>query len=192
MENNFELEEMKQQWSTLQTALNSQKEVNIKLILKDARKRVSWNRGLLRIVSCITLLFTVPYCLFLLPYCGVSQPIYITLASLLAAASLNALYMSFIIQLPNDANIDILKYGKSLIKFKKHYLRTEVFGILALVAMIIWAVISMGFDITNPVVIGGIIGGTVGVIIGLSLSLKMLNNVKELQSDIDLIEGLTD
>lgn len=192
MENNFELEEMKQQWSTLQTALNKQKEVNIRLIIKDTKKRVSWNRGFLRIVSLITLLLTVPYCLFLLSYCGVPQPICITLVSLLTAISLNALYMSFIIQTPNDDNMDILKYSKSLVKFKQHYLRTEVFGILALVAIIIWAVISMGFNIANPIVIGAIIGGVIGMITGLSLSLKMLNNVKELQSDIDFIEGLKD
>ncbi len=190
MENNFELEEMKQQWATLQTALNSQKEVNITLILKDARKRISWNRGLLRCVFFITILFAVPSFLFAFPRIGVPQPISITIALLMFAMALNALYMSFIIRTPNDSNIDVVKYSKSLVTFKRHYLWTEAFDILSLIAVVIWAVIEMGFDITHPRVIGAVIGGVVGAILGVSLALKVLNNIKELQSDIDLIEGL--
>ncbi len=189
MENNFELEEMKQQWSTLQTALNSQKEVNVKLILKDAKRRISWNKSLLRIASA-TLIGVMPIYIILLPRVGVPQPIYLTLILLMVAIALNALYLSFIIRIPNDSNIDIVKYSRSLVKFKKYYLRTEVVSSIVFIAFIIWAIISMGFDITNPHVMGVTIGGVIGGIIGVLLALKMLANVKELQNDIDLIEKL--
>lgn len=181
---------MKQQWSTLQTALNNQKEVNIKLILKDAKKRVSWNRGFLRTLSIITLFLTVPYCIFILQMVGVPQPIYVALALLLAAAAANALFMSFIIKTPNDSSIDVVKYSKCLVRFKKHYLWSEAVGSSLFITIIIWAITSMGFSITNPMVIGAIIGGSIGVAIGVSLSIKVLNNIKELQGDIDLIEGM--
>lgn len=190
MENNFELEEMKQQWATLQTALNSQKEINIKLILNGAKRRLAWNKTFLRISSFTSLLITVPYCLFILPRIGVTQPIYIVLTLLLIIGSLNSLYMLHIVQTPNDSNIDVLEYRKSLIKFKKHYLGSVAFGILSLITMIIWMIINMGLDMTNPMAIGGVIGGAIGAIIGISLNFKVLSNIKELQSDIDLIKDI--
>ncbi len=190
MENNFELEEMKQQWSTLQTTLNNQKEINIKLILKDAKKRISWNIGLLKTIFFITLFLTAPTFLFLVPLIGVPQSICTATALLLVAAAINALYMSFIVKTPNDGNIDILRYSKSLLKFKKHYFVSEGSTLLILIAIIIWAIISLGFDITNPMVIGSIVGGVIGAVIGVLLDIKMLDNIKELQNDIDLIEGL--
>ncbi|MFR9513065.1 MAG: hypothetical protein SNF69_05455 [Rikenellaceae bacterium] len=190
MENNFELEEMKQQWSTLQTALNNQKEVNIKLILRDATKRVSWNSSFLKVVSFVTMLLTVPYCLFALPYYGVPQPICITLTALFIVITFNAFYMSRLVQTPNNSNLDMLQYSKALIKFKKHYLRSKIFGISSLIALIIWIVTYMGLDMTNPMVISAIIGGTIGAIIGISLNFRVLSNIRELQNDIDLIENL--
>ncbi|MFI3264102.1 MAG: hypothetical protein SNG38_05720 [Rikenellaceae bacterium] len=194
MENNFELEEMKQQWSTLQTTLNNQKEINIKLILKDAKKRISWNRVFFRIVFFVTLFFTAPALFCALYYLGIPQPINVTLTALFIAVAINALYTSKIVQTPNDGNIDVVKYGKSLVKFKKHYLYSRVLGELSGVAIIIWLILSTELDVLNLIGLGVSTGGIyaviVGVVGGVLLSLKVLNNIKELQNDIDLIEGL--
>lgn len=189
MENNFELEEMKQQWATLQTALNSQKEVNVKLILKDAKKQISWSKNTLRSVSLL-LIVVLPFYLSLFPNYGVPQPIYIAFILFIIGYASNTLYMSFIVKTPNDSNIDIVRYGKSLVRLKKRYILSEVIATIVLITIAIWAVITMGFDITHPVVIGMTIGTPIGLIIGISITLKFLNNIKELQSNLDLIEKL--
>ncbi|MFI3333049.1 MAG: hypothetical protein SNI51_08420 [Rikenellaceae bacterium] len=190
MENNFELEEMKQQWSTLQTALNSQKEVNIKLILSDAKKRVSWNKAYLRTIFFLTLLIVLPVVLCVMTLVNIPQPIFVTTIALLTALALAVLYLSFIIKSPRDGNLDILKYSKSLVKFKKVYLWSTIFAWLVVIAIIIGVITSIQIDITNGKSISVIIGGVIGAIIGISLDVKMLSNIKELQNDIDLIDKL--
>ena len=192
MQNDFDLENMRQQMTTLKNKLNQQEILNDRLMRRSMRNEVNTIARRYYVIMAIGLLM-VPYGYWcFVKLCGLSLLFWIV-TSIFMLVCVGATYYTLRkINDPNMMNHNLVEARKKVASAKKFEANWLFFGIPAVVLWMSWFLYETyqlhGGGISNGLFWGGCIGGIIGAICGLSLNFK---TQRQYQDIIDQIEDLT-
>ena len=192
MNNDFELENMRQQMTTLKNKLNRQEIVNDCLIRRSMRNQVNTITRRYNIIMAIGLIM-VPYGYWcFVKLCGLSLFFWFVTSIFMLICVGATFYTYRKISDPNLMNRNLVEARKKVISAKKFEANWLFFGIPAVVLWMGWFLYETyqihGGSFSNGLFWGGCIGGIIGAICGLSINFK---TQREYQDVIDQIEDLT-
>ena len=190
--NDFDLENMRQQMTTLKNKLNKQEIVNDRLIRRSMKNEVNTITRRYYIIMALGL-FMIPYGYWcFVKLCGLSLFFWIV-TSIFMLVCVGATYYTLLkINDPNLMNRNLVEARKKVASAKKFEANWLFFGIPAVVLWMSWFLYETyqlhGGAFSNGLFWGGCIGGIIGAICGLSLNFK---TQRQYQDIIDQIEDLT-
>ena len=193
MNENFDLENMRQQMTTLKNKLNQQEIVNDRLIRRSMRNQVNNINRRYNIIMAIGLIM-VPYGYWcFVKLCGLSLFFWIVTSIFMLICVGATFYTYRKISDPNLMNRNLVDARKKVVSAKKFEANWLFFGIPAVVLWLGWFLYETyqlhGGAFSNGLFWGGCIGGIIGAICGLSINFK---TQREYQDVIDQIEDLTE
>ena len=192
MNENFNLEEMRQQMTTLKNKLNQQEIVNDRLIRRSMRNEVSNINRRYNIIMAIGILM-VPYGYWcFVKLVGLSIFFWIATSIFMLICAGATFYNSRKISDPGLMSHSLVEARKKVASAKKFESNWLLFGIPAVILWMGWFFYEIyqiqGGDFYNGFFLGGCIGGIIGAIIGIKIHLK---TQRQYQDIIDQIEDLT-
>ena len=192
MQNDFELENMRQQLTTLKNKLNQQEIINDRLMRRSMRNEVSTITRRYNIIMALSVLM-VPYgywCFVVLIHLSISFWIVTSIFMLICGAA--TFYNSRKISDPNLMNHNLVEARKKVASAKKFEANWLLFGIPAVILWFGWFVYEIyqiqGGDFNNGFFWGGCIGGIIGAFFGIKMHFK---TQRQYQDIIDQIEEIT-
>ena len=189
--NEFELEDMRQQLNTLKKKLDQQEIVNDRIIRHSMEKTANKiNRRYYFIIAVCGLMIPYSYWAFVI-LSGFSIPFWI-FTCIVMLVCLGGTYY-------NSRNLDLDMMTNSLVDVRRHMARAKKFDANWLFIGIPLIIVFLGWfmyesyqlhpgAIANGLFWGGCIGGVIGAICGLSLHFKTQRQYQEI---IDQIEDVT-
>ena len=192
MNENFNLEEMRQQMTTLKNKLNQQEIVNDRLIRRSMRNEVNSITRRYNIVMAIGILM-VPYGYWcFVKLVGLSIFFWIVTSIFMLICAGATFYNSRKISDPGLMSHSLVEARKKVASAKKFESNWLLFGIPAVILWMGWFFYEIyqiqGGDFYNGFFWGGCIGGIIGAIIGIKIHLKTQHQYQDV---IDQIEDLT-
>ena len=192
MNENFNLEEMRQQMTTLKNKLNQQEIVNDRLIRRSMRNEVNNINRRYNIIMAIGILM-VPYGYWcFVKLVGLSVFFWIVTSIFMLICAGATFYNSRKISDPGLMSHSLVEARKKVASAKKFESNWLLFGIPAVILWMGWFFYEIyqiqGGDFYNGFFLGGCIGGIIGAIIGIKIHLK---TQRQYQDVIDQIEDLT-
>ena len=192
MNENFNLEEMRQQMTTLKNKLNQQEIVNDRLIRRSMRNEVNSITRRYNIIMAIGILM-VPYGYWcFVKLVGLSIFFWIATSIFMLICAGATFYNSRKISDPGLMSHSLVEARKKVASAKKFESNWLLFGIPAVILWMGWFFYEIyqiqGGDFYNGFFLGGCIGGIIGAIIGIKLHFK---TQRQYQDVIDQIEDLT-
>lgn len=192
MNENFNLEEMRQQMTTLKNKLNQQEIVNDRLIRRSMRNEVSNINRRYNIIMAIGILM-VPYGYWcFVKLVGLSIFFWIATSIFMLICAGATFYNSRKISDPGLMSQSLVEARKKVVSAKKFESNWLLFGIPAVILWMGWFFYEIyqiqGGDFHNGFFWGGCVGGIIGAIIGIKIHLK---TQRQYQDVIDQIEDLT-
>ena len=192
MNNDFELENMRQQMTTLKKKLNQQEIVNDHFLRRSMKKEVNNINCRYNIIMALCVLM-VPYgywCFVVLSHLSISFWIVTSIFMLICGAA--TFYNSRKISDPNLMNHNLVEARKKVASAKKFEANWLLFGIPAVILWFGWFVYEIyqiqGGDFNNGFFWGGCIGGIIGAFFGIKIHFK---TQRQYQDIIDQIEEIT-
>jgi hypothetical protein len=192
MNNDFELENMRQQMTTLKKKLNQQEIVNDHFLRRSMKKEVNNINCRYNIIMALSVLM-VPYgywCFVVLIHLSISFWIVTSIFMLICGAA--TFYNSRKISDPNLMNHNLVEARKKVASAKKFEANWLLFGIPAVILWFGWFVYEIyqiqGGDFNNGFFWGGCIGGIIGAFFGIKMHFK---TQRQYQDIIDQIEDIT-
>ena len=190
--NDFELENMRQQMTTLKNKLNQQEIVNDRLMRRSMRNEVNSINRRYNIIMALAV-FMVPYGYWcFVKLCGLSLFFWIVTSIFMLICAGATFYTSRKISDPNLMNHNLVEARKKVASAKKFESNWLLFGIPAVVVWLGWFLYETytlhGGALSNGLFWGGCIGGLIGAICGISIHLR---TQRQYQDVIDQIEDLT-
>ena len=192
MNENYDLENMRQQMTTLKNKLNQQEIVNDRFICRSMKNEVNKITHRYNIIMAL--------CVFMVPYgywcfvklCGLSLLFWIVTSIFMLVCAGATFYICRKISDPNMMNRNLVEARRKVASAKKFEANWLFFGIPAVVLWLGWFLYEVyrihGGALDNGFFWGGCIGGIIGAICGLSLNFK---TQRQYQDIIDQIEDLT-
>ena len=192
MNNDFELENMRQQMTTLKNKLNQQEIVNDRLIRRSMKNEVNTITRRYYIIMALGL-FMIPYGYWcFVKLCGLSLFFWIATSIFMLVCVGATFYTLRKINDPDMMNRNLVEARKKVASAKKFEANWLFFGIPAVVLWLSWFLYETyqlhGGALSNGLFWGGCIGGIIGAICGLYLNFK---TQRQYQDIIDQIEDLT-
>ena len=192
MNNDFDLENMRQQMTKLKNKLNQQEIVNDRLMRRSMRNEVNTITRRYYIIMAVGL-FMVPYGYWcFVKLCGLSLFFWIVTSIFMLVCAGATYYTLRKINDPNLMNRNLVEARRKVASAKKFEANWLFFGIPAVVLWLSWFLYETyqinGGAYSNGFFWGGCIGGIIGAICGLSLNFK---TQRQYQDIIDQIEDLT-
>ena len=192
MNNDFELESMRQQMNTLKNKLNQQEILNDRVMRRSMRNEVNTITRRYYIIMAVGL-FMVPYGYWsFVKLAGLSLFFWIVTSIFMLICTGATYYTCHKINDPNLMNRNLVEARKKVASAKKFEADWLFFGIPAVVLWLGWFLYEVyqihGGAIDNGFFWGGCIGGIIGAICGLSLNFK---TQRQYQAIIDQIEDIT-
>ena len=192
MNNDFELESMRQQMNTLKNKLNQQEILNDRVMRRSMRNEVNTITRRYYIIMAVGL-FMVPYGYWsFVKLAGLSLFFWIVTSIFMLICVGATYYTCRKINDPNLMNRNLVEARKKVASAKKFEADWLFFGIPAVVLWLGWFLYEVyqihGGAIDNGFFWGGCIGGIIGAICGLSLNFKTQRQYQEI---IDQIEDVT-
>ena len=192
MNNDFELESMRQQMNTLKNKLNQQEILNDRVMRRSMRNEVNTITRRYYIIMAVGL-FMVPYGYWsFVKLAGLSLFFWIVTSIFMLICVGATYYTCRKINDPNLMNRNLVEARKKVASAKKFEADWLFFGIPAVVLWLGWFLYEVyqihGGAIDNGFFWGGCIGGIIGAICGLSLNFKTQH---QYQAIIDQIEDVT-
>ena len=189
---NFEMEEMRQQMTTLKNKLNQQEIVNDRFVRRSMRNEVNTINRRYYIIMTIGL-FMVPYGYWcFVKLVGLSIFFWIVTSIFMLICAGATFYTSRKISDPGLMNHNLVEARKKVASAKKFEANWLLFGIPAVVLWMGWFMYETylihGGALDNGFFWGGCIGGIIGAIIGISMNFR---TQRQYQDIIDQIEDLT-
>ena len=192
MNNDFELENMRQQMNTLKNKLGKQEIINDHLIRRSMRNQVnSINRRYYIIMALCVLMIPYGYwCFVVLSH--LSIPFWIGTSIFMLICGGATFYNSRKISDPGLMSHNLVEARKKVASAKKFEANWLIFGIPAVILWFSWFVYELyqsnHDSFAEGIFWGGCIGGIIGAICGIRLHLR---TQREYQDIIDQIEDLT-
>ena len=192
MNENFDLENMRQQMTKLKNKLNQQEIVNDRLMRRSMRNEVNTITRRYYIIMVITL-FMVPYGYWcFVKLCGLSLFFWIVTSIFMLVCAGATYYTLRKINDPNLMNRNLVEARRKVASAKKFEANWLFFGIPAVVLWLGWFLYETyqlhGGAVSNGLFWGGCVGGIIGAICGLSLNFR---TQRQFQDIIEQIEDLT-
>ena len=192
MQNDFDLENMRQQMNTLKNKLDQQEIVNDRLVRRSMRNEVNTIPRRYYIIMAIGL-FMIPYGYWcFVKLCGLSLSFWIVTSIFMLVCVGATFYTNRKISDPNLMNHDLVEARKKVASAKKFEANWLFFGIPAVVLWLGWFLYEVyqlhGGALGNGLFWGGCIGGIIGAICGLSINFRTQRQYQEI---IDQIEDIT-
>ena len=192
MNNDFELESMRQQMNTLKNKLNQQEILNDRVMRRSMRNEVNTITRRYYIIMAVGL-FMVPYGYWsFVKLAGLSLFFWIVTSIFMLICVGATYYTCRKINDPNLMNRNLVEARKKVASAKKFEADWLFFGIPAVVLWLGWFLYEVyqihGGAIDNGFFWGGCIGCIIGAICGLSLNFK---TQRQYQAIIDQIEDIT-
>lgn len=193
MNNDFELENMRQQMTTLKNKLNQQEIVNDRLIRRSMKNEVNTITRRYYIIMALGL-FMIPYGYWcFVKLCGLTLFFWIATSIFMLVCVGATFYTLRKINDPDMMNRNLVEARKKVASAKKFEANWLFFGIPAVVLWLSWFLYETyqlhGGALSNGLFWGGCIGGIIGAICGLSFNFK---TQRQYQDIIDQIEDLTE
>ena len=192
MNNDFELENMRQQMTTLKKKLDQQEIVNDHFLRRSMKKEVNNINRRYNIIMALSMLM-VPYgywCFVVLIHLSISFWIVTSIFMLICGAA--TFYNSRKISDPNLMNHNLVEARKKVASAKKFEANWLLSGIPAVILWFGWFVYEIyqiqGGDFNNGFFWGGCIGGIIGAFFGIKMHFK---TQRQYQDIIDQIEDIT-
>ena len=192
MQNDFELENMRQQLTTLKNKLNQQEIVNERLMRRSMRNEVNTITRNYNIIMILGI-FMVPYFYWVfVKLAGFSMAFWIGSNIFMLICVGATFYNSRKISDPDMMSNSLLEARQKVASAKKFDADWQKFGIPAVILWFGWFMYEcyqiQGGDIDNPFFWGGCVGGIIGAIAGYKYHFK---TQRQYQDIIDQIEDIT-
>ena len=192
MQNDMELESMRQQLDTLKEKLNQQDILNDHIIRRSMKKDVNNITRHYNIIMAIGL-FMVPYGYWcFVKLCGLSYIFWIATSIFMLICAGATFYNSRKISDPELMSHSLVEARKKVASAKKFESNWLLFGIPAVILWISWFFYEIyqiqGGDFNNGFFWGGCVGGIIGAVCGIKMHFK---TQRQYQDIIDQIEDLT-
>ena len=192
MNENFDLENMRQQMTTLKNKLNQQEIVSDRLIRRSMRNEVNSITRRYNIIMAIGILM-VPYGYWcFVKLVGLSIFFWIATSIFMLICAGATFYNSRKINDPGLMSHSLVEARKKVASAKKFESNWLLFGIPAVILWMGWFFYEtyqiQGGDFYNGFFLGGCIGGIIGAFFGIKIHLK---TQRQYQDVIDQIEDLT-
>ena len=188
---NFELEDMREQMSTLKKKLNQQEIVNDRLVRRSMKNEVSTITRRYNIIMVLSVL-TVPYFYWVfVKLSGFSMAFWIGSSIFMLICGGATFYNTRKINDPDMMSHSLIEARKKVASAKKFDVDWLKFGIPAVILWFGWftyEVYLQDNDLANGLFWGGCVGGVVGVIAGFKFHFR---TQRQYQDIIDQIEDLT-
>jgi hypothetical protein len=190
---NFDLENMRQQMTTLKNKLNQQEIISDRLVRRSMKNEVNTIARRYYIIMAVGL-FMVPYGYWCFVILGGLSIFFWIVTSIFMLVSAGATYYTLCkINDPNMMNRNLVEASRRVASAKKFEANWLFFGIPAVVVWFAWFMYEAyqihGGALSNGFFWGGCIGGIIGAICGLSLNFRTQRQFQEI---IDQIEDLTE
>lgn len=188
---NFELEDMREQMSTLKKKLNQQEIVNEHLVRRSMKKEVNTITRRYNIVMVLSVLM-VPYFYWVfVKLSGFSMAFWIGSSIFMLICGGATFYNTHKISNPDMMSHSLVEARKKVASAKKFDVDWLKFGIPAVILWFGWftyEVYLQDNDLANGLFWGGCVGGVIGAIVGFKIHFK---TQRQYQDIIDQIEDLT-
>ena len=188
---NFELEDMREQMSTLKKKLNQQEIVNEHLVRRSMKKEVNTITRRYNIVMVLSVLM-VPYFYWVfVKLSGFSMAFWIGSSIFMLICGGATFYNTHKISDPDMMSHSLVEARKKVASAKKFDIDWLKFGIPAVILWFGWftyEVYLQDNDLANGLFWGGCVGGVIGAIVGFKIHFK---TQRQYQDIIDQIEDLT-
>ena len=188
---NFELEDMREQMSTLKKKLNQQEIVNEHLVRRSMKKEVNTITRRYNIVMVLSV-FMVPYFYWVfVKLSGFSMAFWIGSSIFMLICGGATFYNTRKISDPDMMSHSLVEARKKVASAKKFDVDWLKFGIPTVILWFGWftyEVYLQDNDLANGLFWGGCVGGVIGAIVGFKIHFK---TQRQYQDIIDQIEDLT-
>ena len=191
MNENFELENMREQMNTLKKKLNEQEIVNDRIIRKSMRNTANnIKRRYYAIMALTLLMIPYTYVVFILNQ-GLSMAFWIGTSILMLLCAGATYYNSLNVSSSNMMNRNLIEVGQNMARAKKFDANWLFFGIPAAIAWLgwlTWELCQQDSEAARYMIYGNICGAVLGTILGFKMH---FNTQRQYQEIIDQIEDIT-
>ena len=192
MQNDFELESMRQQMTTLKNKLNEQEIVNERLMRRSMRNEVNTITRRYNIIIILSILMVPYFYLCFVKLNGFSMAFWIGSSILMLICAGATFYNYRKISDPDMMSHSLVEARQKVASAKKFDADWQKFGIPTIILWFGWFCYEsyqiIGGIEQNWLMYGGIVGGILGAIIGFKIHFKTQRQYQEI---IDQIEDLT-
>ena len=190
--NEFELENMRQQMTTLKNKLNKQEILNDHIMRRSMKKEVNNLTRYYNIIMAVSVLM-VPYGYWcFVKLCHLSIAFWIVTSIFMLVCGAATFYNSRKISDPNLMSHNLVEARRKVASAKKFESNWLLFGIPAVILWMGWFFYEIyqiqGGDFNNGFFWGGCIGGIIGAFFGIKMHFK---TQRQYQDIIDQIEEIT-
>ena len=190
--NDFELENMRQQMTTLKNKLNKQEIVNDRLMRRSMRNEVNTINRRYYILTALGI-FMIPYGYWVfIKLCHFSVAFWIATSIFMLICAGATFYNSRKISDPGLMSHSLVEARRKVANAKKFDTDWLKFSIPTLILWLGWffyEVYQQNNELANGLLWGGIIGGIIGAICGFRIHFKTQHQYQDI---IDQIEDLTE
>jgi hypothetical protein len=188
---NFDLENMRQQMATLKNKLNQQEIISDRLVRRSMKNEVNTIARRYYIIMAVGL-FMVPYGYWcFVKLCGLSYFFWIVTSIFMLICVGATFYNSRKISDPELMSHSLVEARKKVASAKKFESNWLLFGIPAVILWISWFFYEIyqiqGGDFNNGFFWGGCVGGIIGAVCGIKMHFKTQRQYQEV---IDQIEEI--
>jgi glucan phosphoethanolaminetransferase (alkaline phosphatase superfamily) len=191
MNENFELEDMRQQMNTLKKKLDQQQIVNDHIIRQSMKKTANSIKTRYYAIMALSLLM-IPYTyVILIERLGISFAFWIATAVFMLVCCGATYYNSLNVNIPNAMGRNLIEVSNRMARAKKLDANWLFFGIPAVIAWLAWLTwesYQQDAESAHYMFYGTVCGAIVGSILGFSLHHKTQGQYQEI---IDAIEDIT-
>ena len=191
MNENFDLENMRQQMTTLKNKLNQQEIINDRLIRRSMRNEVNTITRRYNIIMILAV-FMIPYFYWVfVKLSGFSMAFWIGSSIFMLICAGATFYNTRKISDPDMMSHSLVEARRRVASAKKFDADWLKFGIPAVTLWFAWFVYEIylqNHDFANGLFWGGCVGGIIGAICGIKFHFK---TQRQYQDVIDQIEDLT-
>ena len=190
MNENFELENMREQMNTLKKKLDQQEIVNDRIIRKSMRNTANnIKRRYYAIMALTLLMIPYTYVVFILNQ-GLSMAFWIGTSILMLLCAGATYYNSLNVSNSNMMSNNLVEVGQNIARAKKFDANWLFFGIPAAIAWLgwlTWELYQLDSEAARYMIYGTICGAVLGTILGFKMH---FNTQHQYQEIIDQIEDL--
>ena len=191
MNENFELEDMRQQMNTLKKKLDQQQIVNDHIIRQSMKKTANSIKTRYYAIMALSLLM-IPYTyVILIERLGISFAFWIATAVFMLVCCGATYYNSLNVNIPNAMGRNLIEVSNRMARAKKFDVNWLFFGIPAVIVWLgwlTWEFYQKDFEASRYMVYGIACGAVFGAICGFKMHFK---TQRQYQDIIDQIEEIT-